>query len=185
MEKRIIYLAVSLMILMIFVFPPAHAFTLTFESNIDRPGCDFENFEVPIPGEILCMNACGRDPTCLAWNFDPVHFQGKLMCFLKNCNTSPQSSVGLTSGVKFPFTMSAAEANIDRPGCDIENFETQELGLCSNACGFNHSCEAWSFDPVHFQGPQPGWGMCFLKSCATPPQSSVGVTGGMKFHSTE
>jgi PAN domain len=166
---------------MIFVFSPAHAFELSYESSIDRPGCDFENFEVPNSASgagIICMNACGRDPSCQAWNFDPVHFQGKLMCFLKNCRPSPQSSAGVTGGLKLPFTMSTAELNVDRPGCDIQNFEAHDLGICSNACGCNNNCEAWNFDPVHFGTP-----MCFLKSCAAPPQSSAGVTGGVKFHS--
>jgi hypothetical protein len=44
MERSIICLAVSIMI---FVFSPAHGFTLFPEVNTDRPGCDFKNFVVP------------------------------------------------------------------------------------------------------------------------------------------
>jgi len=74
MKNRIICLAVSLMI---FVSSLAHAFTLSFEEYIDRPGCDYRNFAVPNHenadlSKIYagCMDACGLDSSCQAWNFD-------------------------------------------------------------------------------------------------------------------
>jgi hypothetical protein len=86
MEKRIIWLAVSLVI---FIFSPAHAFTLTpAQSAEDLPGCDYKNFVLPggnnTPNYVLydvCMDACGLDSSCQAWNFDPR--SGKPTCFLK------------------------------------------------------------------------------------------------------
>jgi hypothetical protein len=64
MKKRIICLAVSLMI---FVFSPAHAFSLIVETDTDRPGCDYGNFVVPGANSAstfypVCENACGLDP---------------------------------------------------------------------------------------------------------------------------
>jgi hypothetical protein len=89
MEKRIIRLAVSLMI---FFFSPAHAFTLTFENNTDRTGCDYKNFAVPRANfpYAACMNACGLDSTCQAWNFDPT--SGTPLCFLKKLCPSTKSA---------------------------------------------------------------------------------------------
>jgi hypothetical protein len=73
MKKRIICLAVSLMI---FVFSPAHAFSLIVETDTDRPGCDYGNFVVPGANSASTFypvreNACGLDPSCQAWNLDP------------------------------------------------------------------------------------------------------------------
>jgi len=77
MERCIICLAMSLMM---FVFSPAHAFTLTVEIDMDRPGCDYRNFAVP-DNYLVCKDACGLDSSCQAWNFDPR--SGTPMCFLK------------------------------------------------------------------------------------------------------
>jgi PAN domain len=149
--------------LMTFVLPPAHAAELTYEPNTDRPGCDFKNFPVPnSPNQgSVCGNACGRDPSCQAWNFDPVHFGGKSMCFLKNCHPSPQTSFGVTGGMKLPFTMGFREFNVDRPGCDIQNFQTPDITICENACGFAPNCESWNYDSR--QGTP---GTCFLKTAS-------------------
>ena len=187
MEKRIICcFAVSLMI---FVFSPAHALQMTIQTGFDVPctpdipNCDFRIIDQPNPSDFtLCMNACGRDPSCVAWTFDPVHTPGKLKCFLKNTRLPLRSSAAtLVSGFKLPFTMGAFERDIDRNGCDIEFFEEHDIGQCVNACGFNSSCEAWNFDPAHFDKP-----VCFLKNCGggriPDPQSEPGVTGGVKFH---
>jgi PAN domain-containing protein len=174
MEKRIICLAVSLMI---FVFSPAHAFTLgALEFDIDRVGCDFKNFVVPNADRTICINACGLDSRCQACNFDSR--SGTPVCFLKNCAPVPRSSVGVVGGVKFPSTMSAVESNVDRTGCDFTNFvvPSSNVSVCSNACGLDSRCEAWNFDS------RSGIPICFLKNCAPEPISSVGVIGGVKFH---
>jgi hypothetical protein len=97
MEKRIICLAVSLMI---FVFSPAQAFTMSdLEFNASRPGCDFKNFVPPGANGQVCMNACGLDSRCEAWNFDSR--SGTPICFLKNCAPEPITAIGVTGGVKF------------------------------------------------------------------------------------
>lgn len=171
MEKHIICLAVSLMI---FFFSPAHAFTLTFENNTDRAGCDYTNFVVP-PANFpyaACMNACGLDSTCQAWNFDPT--SGTPLCFLKNCVPAPSVHNGAVGGVKLPATMSDFENDIDRVGCDYENFVGPNPQFCMTQCGLDASCQAWNFDPRLTL-------TCFLKTCVPAPTPSVGLTGGVKF----
>jgi PAN domain-containing protein len=97
MAKRIICLAVSLMI---FVFSPVHAFTMSdLEFNASRPGCDFKNFVPPQASLFVCVNACGLDSRCEAWNFDSR--SGTAICLLKNCAPEPVSTIGVTGGVKF------------------------------------------------------------------------------------
>src|SRR5215813_3125076 len=120
MEKRIICLAVSLMI---FVFSPAHAFTLTPEFDTNRPGCDYRNFAVPGANfgsaYSVCMNACGLDSSCQAWNFNSR--SGTPTCFLKNCAPNPTAANGTVGGVKLPATMSGFEGGFDRVGCDYRS----------------------------------------------------------------
>jgi PAN domain len=90
---------------MIFVFSPAHAFTLFFEGETDLPGCDFKNFVVPGANAAnrfqtfgACMNACGLDPNCQAWNFDTRSGTGT--CFLKNNICGPTVSPGTVGGFR-------------------------------------------------------------------------------------
>jgi hypothetical protein len=174
MEKRIICLAVSLMI---FGFSTAHAFTMDVEENIDRVGCDFKIFAAPsqetTDGYAVCFDACGADSSCQAWNLD--RRSGTPMCFLKNCVPPPTSSVGLITGVKLPFTMSGVEFNIDRPGCDFKNFTTADFDakVCSNACGADSSCQAWNLDR------RSGTPTCFLKNCVPDPTSTASAIGNI------
>jgi hypothetical protein len=156
---RIIRLAVSVMI---FVFSPAHAFTLFIESGIDRPGCDFKNFVVPNanPGNnnpsSVCMDACGLDKDCAGWSFDPR----SSTCFLKNNFCEPViSGSGGDGGIKLPATMSGQESDVDRPGCDFSSFPATnptthgvDPQICHVTCAETSSCQAWNFDAINSTG---------------------------------
>jgi len=177
MEKRIICLAVSLMI---FVLSQAHAINLPVEFDFDRPGCDYRSFAVPRANDLkkfynVCQDACGADSSCHAWNFDPR--SGTPMCFLKNCVPAATAAKGTVGGVKYSATMSGIENQIDRVGCDYKNFVTFIPNMCVTECGADSSCQAWNFDNRSQRTP-----MCFLKSCVpVPTVNVVGVIGGVKF----
>jgi hypothetical protein len=175
-EKRIIWFVVSLMIP---IFSPAHAFTLYPEYNTDRPGCDYKNFSIPNPNNIpytpnfsVCMDACGLDTSCQAWNFD-TRSSGKGVCYLKNCTPNPTTADGTVGGIKLSATMSGSESGIDRPGCDFQSIPLAEMTqeLCEAACSGNSSCLAWNLDP------RSGTPTCYLKKCVpiqhTPPLASL------------
>lgn len=177
MEKRIVCLAVSLMV---FVFSPAHALILTLESDTDRPGCDFRSFAVPAPNDHdastrICSDACGLDSSCQAWNFDPR--SGISNCFLKNCLTHPRASNGTDGGVKFSGTMGYTELRTDRVGCDFANFPANGLQTCLTACASDARCQAWNFDP-RFGAPT-----CWLKNCVPAPTAvpTSDIASGVKF----
>lgn len=173
MNKHIIGLAVSLMILF---FSPAHAFTLTHDNDTYREGCDYKKFLVP-PSTFpytICMDACGVDPACQAWNFVPRPGNSTPLCFLKNCVGARRGAIGPVSGVKIPATMGFFETDIDRVGCDYTNFVGGTAQFCWLQCAFDSQCQAWNFDPRFTF-------MCFLKNCIPAPTLSVGLTGGVKF----
>ena len=185
MEKRIICLAAGIMI---FVFFPAHAFTLLDEDGVDRPGCDFKSFVVP--GNVgnsfsqvskVCKNACGLDPNCQAWNFDARSGTGT--CFLKNIICGAVISGSTDGGIKLPATMSEREMQVDRVGCDFSIFPATnpithgvDDYICNRTCAQESRCQAWNFDP------RVGTGACFLKDCVPAPSvSGSGVISGVKF----
>jgi hypothetical protein len=182
MEKSIACLTASIMT---FVFSPVHAFTLFQEQNTDRPGCDFRSFVVPGVNSVqfssACMNACGLDKNCVAWNFDPR--SGTNTCFLKNNLCHPTVSPNTDSGFKLPATMSGMEFEIDRVGCDFSSFPAKnplrpgaDPQICMITCAEDNRCQAWNFDPG------VGTGTCFLKNCVPPPTATPGGrTSGVKF----
>jgi hypothetical protein len=180
MERSIICLAVSIMI---FVFSPAHAFTLFAEVETDRPGCDFKNFVVPGANDansrqtfVACMNACGLDTNCQAWSFDARSGTGR--CFLKNNTCGATASHGTIAGFKLPATMSGTEPETDRVGCDFASFPAKNP-LRGITCAEDSRCQAWNFDA------RSGAPTCFLKNCVPPPtipaERPNEVTSGVKF----
>jgi hypothetical protein len=100
MEKRTVFLALASMI---FACSVAHAESIMSprEQNIDRPGADFDSFQLPEANVTLCENSCGADTRCAAWNYDPTH--GNLrtpMCFLKGSAPHPTLHLEVIGGVK-------------------------------------------------------------------------------------
>jgi hypothetical protein len=100
-KKRTIFLALSLTT----VLSVAQAAQMSpMESNIDRPGGDYQPpFFLPAPEPFLCQNSCGADTRCVAWNYDPRAVGAtadRPACFLKGSAPNPVSSAGLFSGVK-------------------------------------------------------------------------------------
>jgi len=186
MEKRIICLTVGIMI---FVFFPAHAFTLLNEGGSDRPGCDLRSF--PVPGANAgnnstvfnaCKNACGLDTNCVAWNFDAR--SGTRTCFLKNVICGAVISGSTEGGIKLPATMSEPEIQVERNGCDFSSFPATnpithgvDDYICIRTCAEDNRCQAWNFDP------RVGTGACFLKECIPAPSvsGSSNVISGVKF----
>jgi uncharacterized membrane protein len=57
-----------------------------FEPDIDRPGGDYNNFDLAADNPNLCKEACQNDRSqCKAWTFVKAGFQGpKPRCWLKN-----------------------------------------------------------------------------------------------------
>jgi hypothetical protein len=72
-----------------------------FEMNVDRPGYDFQNFDLPQPNPELCRAACMREGQCRAFTYVNPGVQGpQARCWLKM--DVPQSTPNncCISGVK-------------------------------------------------------------------------------------
>lgn len=161
-----------------------------FEYGIDRPGSDFQNFDLPRVDPALCQRACMDSPACQAFTFVQPGVQGpNARCWLKN--VVPQSTPNncCISGVKGPQPPPAMrppwrhdrddhdrrdhrdrdrhhgrlEHNTDRPGADMKNFDLPrpEPELCARSCRDTQGCVAFTFVRPGVQGPNP---RCWLKN---------------------
>lgn len=78
-------------------FSPAEA----FETDTDRPGMDYKNFNLTAADPALCENACNGDAACKAWTYVKPQIQGpQPRCWLKTSVTAPKSNTCCVSGVK-------------------------------------------------------------------------------------
>jgi hypothetical protein len=74
---------------------------VSLESDTDRPGQDYKNFELDTPDPSLCQKACADDPDCQAYTYVKPGIQGaKARCWLKRGVPAAQSNNCCVSGVK-------------------------------------------------------------------------------------
>lgn len=80
--------------------PPPQAAT-GMEFNVDRPGSDFANFDLPQARPELCRDACLRDGRCVAFTYVNPGVQGpNARCWLKNPAPAARPSSCCVSGLK-------------------------------------------------------------------------------------
>jgi hypothetical protein len=71
------------------------------EHDVDRPGSDFANFDLPEARPHLCKEACMRDSRCLAFTYVNPGVQGpNARCWLKNSVPPATQNACCVSGVK-------------------------------------------------------------------------------------
>jgi hypothetical protein len=75
-------------------------YSQTTETNIDRPGMDYKNFNLPSPDPKLCQNSCQQDTACKAWTYVKPGVQGQYArCWLKSGVPSIVKNSSCISGV--------------------------------------------------------------------------------------
>jgi hypothetical protein len=80
---------------------PAGSLAAAMESNTDRPGSDYNNYDLSSPDPALCQNDCLNDPKCKAWTYVRPNITGpKAHCWLKNAVPNPVPNPDCTSGIK-------------------------------------------------------------------------------------
>jgi hypothetical protein len=73
----------------------------TLEYDVDRPGSDYRNFDLPQAGAEACRDACADDPQCQAFTYVKPGIQGPNgRCWLKQSVPQPGPSSCCVSGVK-------------------------------------------------------------------------------------
>jgi hypothetical protein len=95
------FLGFMLFSLAVFVILPVSSHAGYREEGTDRPGSDYDNFDLRADDPSLCRQACEGDPGCRAWTYvQPNTIQGpNPRCWLKDAVPPPQRSDCCVSGV--------------------------------------------------------------------------------------
>ncbi|OPY16413.1 MAG: hypothetical protein A4E69_00240 [Syntrophus sp. PtaB.Bin138] len=145
-------LVIPFVLLFVIARPVLPGYSQTMESNMDRPGMNLKNFNLPSPDPKICQDACKQETACRAWTYVKPGVQSQAArCLLKSGvptavpNTCCVSGVA-SSQVISPIQMQAMpiqtaqtpqmqqpagigskvgemETNIDRPGMNFKNFD--------------------------------------------------------------
>jgi len=137
------------------------------ESNVDRPGMDYRDFDLPEARPELCQRECDSAAECKAYTYVKPGIQGpQARCWLKSDVPNSVANECCISGLKGSLTI---ELDVDRPGMDLKNFELVEARpeLCRTACIDEPECKAYTYVKPGIQGPQA---RCWLKSDIPNPQ---------------
>jgi len=139
---------------------------LAFEVNYNRQGSDYTAFTLTRARPELCLAACGRNPSCVAYTYvsgsPPV-------CWLKNATPQATYTPGMISGMR-----RGREPGIDRYGSDFKSTQVSNLWSCEDLCARNASCKAYTFVP------SGSGGTCWLKNAVPPATPASGYTSGVK-----
>jgi hypothetical protein len=70
------------------------------EANVDRPGSDYRDFDLPAADANACRSACQAETQCQAWTYVNPGVQGaSARCWLKNSVPDAFTSDCCTSGI--------------------------------------------------------------------------------------
>jgi hypothetical protein len=150
--------------------------------NIDRPGADYRNFDLPAPSPEMCRNQCMSDPACVAFTYVNPGVQAPVArCWLKSQVPPPVPNGCCISGVRFgaPPGPQAFERGINRRGMDYRNFDlaTPNPELCWNECLREPRCRAYTYVHPGVQGPMA---RCWLKDGVPNPTQETCCVSGVK-----
>ena len=174
---------------------------VTRELDTDRPGMDYDAFEVASVD--ACADRCSQDARCQAYTSVVVDRSGRLHCYLKSGVPAPRHDERCVSGVRTgapaaaagtgmvtaaptllvaaPQAVTAAttvEERTNRSGGDYRRFEAPGgLDECRRACDDDAACQAYTFVRPGIQSPD---GMCWLKSSVPEPAADDCCTSGVK-----
>jgi hypothetical protein len=179
MRNRVMSTGSALMIAAV-LFAPA-AFGQKMERNVDRPGGDYRDFDLPRAEPGLCQAACAKEGECKAWTYVKPGVQGdQARCWLKSEVPDPVENESCVSGVKGATAPAAGmEQDTDRPGSDYRDFDLArpEPALCQAACTKGEQCKAWTYVKPGVQGDKA---RCWLKSEVPDAAPSDCCVSGVK-----
>ncbi len=149
---------------------PANADQLSTEVDIDRPGGDYRNFDLPQPSFELCRDACAGEPQCMAYTYVKPGVQGpSARCWLKSSVPNPVSKKCSVSGVSEGREVYDCRWDkIGGPGGPwttdwVPNHPTPECGhgAAGCSCGSENYCGRHRTGSVTYWWPQgcqgPKW----------------------------
>ena len=131
MEKKLLAILILSMSLLVSIM--AAKSQMGMETNIDRPGMNYNNYPLSSADPQICANDCANDPNCNAFTYVKPGFRepnSPPECWLKKGVPDPVPQKYCTSGIK-------AEATI----VDWNNIPGQVLHLFHNV---NQAIRIWN-----------------------------------------
>lgn len=162
----------------VLAFPAGSQPTLSVEQNVNRPGSDYNAFDLPSPDPNICRNACAADARCAAYTYVRPGIQSRAArCWLKNAPAAARAEACCVSGVKSGGPVTGLEYDVNRPGGDFSNFDVRNDPMqCRNACAADGRCQAFTFVKPGVQGASA---RCWLKTVAPAPRSEGCCISGL------
>ena len=151
---------------------------VSYEMNVNRPGEDYQSFDLRRADPELCAKACEEEEKCEAYTYVKPGIQGdQARCWLKDGVPNARGSDCCVSGVKesdLPQNL-----HVNRPGQDYRNFtlSSADPAKCANACASEDNCEAYTYVKPGIQGDQA---RCWLKDGVPGTQQKEGRISGTK-----
>jgi hypothetical protein len=145
------------------------------ETNIDRPGMDYLNFDLPSAYPMGCQAACAQDERCQAYTYVRPGVQGpSARCWLKYGVPAAVSNNCCISGYR-----QGSETNINRPGSDYRSFDLSAANplICQATCARESACQAYTYVLPGFQGPNA---RCWLKNYVPEGMVNTACASGIK-----
>jgi hypothetical protein len=145
------------------------------ESEVDRPGSDYYDFDANPASVLTCLSACISDRQCHGYSYTEAGVvRPAAHCWLKGAVADWVPKAGVTSGI-----IRSPEYYVDRPGNDYTNFPLSDARseLCAAACAADQYCEAYTYVQPTTQQPSP-W--CWLKGGVPAVAYNPNTTSGVK-----
>jgi type VI secretion system Hcp family effector len=101
MRKKLLAILILSMSLLVSIGSPEPQ--MSMETNVDRPGMNYNNYPLSSADPQLCANDCANDPNCKAFTYVKPGFRGENSdpeCWLKNGVPDPVTNEYCISGVK-------------------------------------------------------------------------------------
>ena len=124
--------------------PPPAPMGPGFEQNVDRPGSDFQNFDLPEPNPALCRDYCLRNGLCRAFTYVPGSF------FPAACFTALNSSAArVSSGSQRSASAKYRSANFRSPwrACNSPSFSVAAAWNAGSRCAISKLASALRSSP--------------------------------------
>ena len=148
-------------------------FKPTYEENIDHPGGDYRQFDLPNADPKLCQKQCMDDAKCRAWAFrKPDGSGGRPHCSLKERVLARSNDTLAVAGIARADAADATyEENTIRPGTAYRDFDLPNADprLCQKSCIDEAKCRGWVYRKP--EGRTDGHPHCWLQARAGAPKN--------------
>jgi hypothetical protein len=131
----------------------------SMEYDTDRPGQDYESFDLAASDPALCENACNGQTRCVAWTYVKPGVQGPHpRCWLKHTVPAAVHNECCVSGVKANRTFRSRWDKIGGPGGAwstgwVPNVQRQICGHFATGC----NCNGYNYCGEYPHGAETYW----------------------------